>query len=184
MCGLLALLFIAVPALEIFVLIEVGNQIGALATLGIIVATGVLGAALARHQGLSAVREIQRSFATGTHVGRSVAEALLVLCASVMLLTPGFFTDAFGFAMLVPPMRRIVAGWLVVRFAGRAQRMTIGSMPGMPGGMSSGFGWSVEPGRRPADDANDADGVGEGGPRGSADEPDDYEPPPPGVIDV
>ena len=166
MCGVLALLFIAVPALEIYALIEIGGQIGALPTLAIIVATGVLGAALARHQGLSALREVQRSLATGAHIGRSVVEALLVLCASVLLLTPGFFTDALGFAMLLPLLRRLVAGWLITRFAGRAQRVVIGGTP---------VGWTVNP-RVDLGAERPFAGPGEA--------PDEHDPPPPGVIDV
>ena len=165
MCGLLALLFIAIPALEIYALIEIGGQIGALNTLAIIVATGLLGAALARHQGLAALREVQRALATGAHVGRSVVEALLVLVASVLLLTPGFFTDAFGFAMLVPPLRRLVAGWLATHFAGRAQTVVMGGSPA---------GWSVHTRGEQA----------EGRPSAGRVEPDDHDPPPPGVIDV
>lgn len=174
MCGPLALLFIAVPAIEIYALIEVGSHIGALATLAIIVATGVLGAALARQQGLSALREVQRSFATGSDVGRSVVEALLVLCASVMLLTPGFFTDVIGFALLLPPIRRVVATGLVKRFAGRAHNVVIGGMPG-GGEFGPGVGWTGPGGR---DERTDGRGYDDD------DLDDDLDTPPPGVIDV
>lgn len=170
MCGVLAMLFIAVPALEIYLLIAVGTEIGALPTLGVIVATGICGAALARHQGLAAMRQLSRALAGGPSIGRAVVEAALVLVAGVLLLTPGFVTDGVGFALLLPPVRRVVAGWIVARYARRAARVVFveGRVPGF-----------ADLGRqdRPVHDARQRAGAD------SADDADDN-PPPPGVIDI
>jgi UPF0716 protein FxsA len=109
-CGVLAALFIGVPALEIYVLIKIGGLLGALPTIGIIVATGVAGAALAKHQGLVAIRQVQTAISRGDRVGQTLVEAALVLVAAVLMLTPGFITDAVGIGLLLPPIRGLVAG--------------------------------------------------------------------------
>ena len=180
MCGVLALLFIVVPAIEIYTLIAVGAEIGAIATLGIIVATGILGAALARNQGVAALRDLQLSFARGTDVGRSLVEAALVLVAGVLLLTPGFFTDAFGFSMLLPPIRRLAASAILARFADRASRMVMGGMPTAHMSWRSGAGQDGRSGDSRSGDSRPGDPVDQGD-----DESDDqHDPPPPGVIDV
>ncbi|HUH00464.1 MAG TPA: FxsA family protein [Kofleriaceae bacterium] len=113
MCGILALLFIVVPALEILVIIEVGGILGALPTLGVIIVTGLAGAALAKHQGLAAMRQVQGSMGEGREMGLSMVSAALVLVAGVMMLTPGFITDTAGILLLVPPVRRVAARRLV-----------------------------------------------------------------------
>ncbi len=118
-CGVLALLFVLIPALEMLLLIEVGEQLGAGWTLAIILATGLVGAALAKQQGLEALRSLREASARGRQVGHSLAEAALVLVAAVLLLTPGFCTDALGLALLVPALRRAVAERLVRRLAAR-----------------------------------------------------------------
>jgi UPF0716 protein FxsA len=162
-CGILALLFIAVPVGEIYILLEVGGMLGLVPTLGIIVVTAVVGAYLARHQGLAALREMQRAMATGEKVGRSIIEAALVLVAGVTMLTPGFFTDAVGLLLLVPPVRRLVAGWI----ASRAVASGGGGPTIIMGGQGpfGPFGGPM-PGQTGPDDTDDED------------------PPPPGVIDV
>ncbi len=121
MCGVLALLFIVVPALEIYLIIQVGQAFGALTTLGIIIATGVIGASLAKRQGLSAVQRMQQAMAEGQQIGSSMAEAALVLVAGVLMLTPGFITDITGILLLLPPVRAVVARGLVKWAASRVQ---------------------------------------------------------------
>jgi UPF0716 protein FxsA len=100
---------VVVPAIEIFVLLQVGSLIGLWPTLGIIVVTALLGAWLTKHQGLFAVRELQKSMLTGRSIGSSLLEAALILVAGVVMLTPGFVTDAFGLALLLPQTRRVIA---------------------------------------------------------------------------
>jgi UPF0716 protein FxsA len=173
-CAVLALLFIAIPAIEIYVLIEIGSALGALPTVGVIIATGIAGAALARSQGLAAMLQLRDALAQGRQVGRSLVEAALVLVAAVLMVTPGFLTDGVGLALLVPPLRRVLAEIIVVRYAARA---VVQVMPG-PGEVFGGFGpVDQRPGQPPG-----PFGQRRGPARGRDD--DEHEPPPPGVIDV
>lgn len=175
-CGVLALLFIAIPAIEIYVLIEVGSALGALPTLAVIVMTGIAGAALARSQGLSAMRQLRQALVQGRQVGRSLVEAALVLVAAVLMVTPGFITDAVGLALLLPPLRRIVAEIIVVRYAARAVVQV------MPDSMAGGFGpFGPMPGSMPGPGRQPGQHPG---PYPGQSDDDEHEPPPPGVIDV
>lgn len=104
----LLLLFVALPALELALLIEVGSRIGTLATLAIIAVTGVVGAILARRQGLGVITRIQRETAEGRLPAGSLVDGAIILVAGALLVTPGILTDAFGFLCLVPAFRRLV----------------------------------------------------------------------------
>ncbi len=121
MMGTLLLLFIVVPAVELMLLIEIGRHIGTLPTLGLIVLTGALGAALARHQGLAVLRQVQEETAAGRMPAAALLDGVLILLAAAVLMTPGVLTDAFGFLCLVPACRRLLGGYLRRRF-GRAAR--------------------------------------------------------------
>jgi UPF0716 protein FxsA len=112
----LLLLFIVVPAVELALLVEVGSRIGTFATLAIIVATGVLGAALARHQGLRTVRAIQDKLARGELPAGSLVDGVIILLAGALLITPGILTDAVGFLCLVPRLRDAAKRMLQRRF--------------------------------------------------------------------
>ena len=114
--GRLILLFTVVPALELALLIEIGQLIGTLYTLALIIGTGVLGAALARSQGLRVLREVQAEFAQGRLPAGSLVDGLLILIAGALLMTPGVLTDAVGFACLTPVLRRQVRRRLQQRF--------------------------------------------------------------------
>jgi len=127
---LIPLIFIGVPALEIALLIKVGGAIGAGWTFVLVVVTGLAGAALAKSQGLRALAEIQQSMATGTAVGRTLASGVLLLCAGVLLITPGFVTDVVGFGLLLPPLRISVARWLTTRLASKVH-VAMPTGPGM-----------------------------------------------------
>lgn len=120
--GILALAFIAVPIVEIWLIIEVGGSIGALNTVGIIVITAMVGAALAKHQGLAALQRIQRAMQNGEQVGRSLVEGALILVAGVMMLLPGFVTDAVGICLLLAPIRAVAARIIVARARTRMER--------------------------------------------------------------
>jgi UPF0716 protein FxsA len=101
-------LFVIVPFVELYILIELGSRIGALPTLGIVVITGIAGAALAKHQGLGVWHRIQTELSYGHMPGEVMFDGVLVLIGSVLLLTPGILTDITGFILLVPPGRFIV----------------------------------------------------------------------------
>ena len=99
-------LFLAVPLIEIYLLIEVGQVIGAPLTILAVVGTALLGAALARYQGMVTVTRLYTQLNTGELPAQTLFEGACLLVAVALLLTPGFFTDAVGFALLTPPLRR------------------------------------------------------------------------------
>ena len=131
MCGVLALTFVGVTCLEILLLVKVGGLLGAWPTFGLVLATGVAGAALAKHQGIAVLRSLQQSLVHGDAIGRALVEGALVLAAGVTLLSPGFLTDAAGLALLVPPIRRRVAAAIAPRLVSRTVMM---GGPGSAGG--------------------------------------------------
>ena len=102
------LLFIIVPLIELFLFLVIGSKIGILPTFAIILLTGILGAALARSQGLKAITKYQQSIAEGRLPHEAVIDGLLILVAGALLLTPGFLTDTIGFLLLAPPVRTLV----------------------------------------------------------------------------
>jgi UPF0716 protein FxsA len=110
------LLFLLVPLVEIYFLIVVGGIIGALPTVALVVLTAVIGAALARQQGLATLQRLQATLARGEPPAIEMLEGVLLLIGALLLLTPGFFTDALGFACLLPVTRRALAWWGVRRF--------------------------------------------------------------------
>ncbi|AOS97365.1 phage T7 F exclusion suppressor FxsA [Microbulbifer aggregans] len=110
---ILLLLFIAVPILEMWLLITVGREIGALPTIGLVLLTAVVGLALLRRQGLSTVLRAQQKMQVGELPAREMAEGIFLAVGGALLLTPGFFTDALGFACLIPGLRQLVLGRLL-----------------------------------------------------------------------
>ena len=113
--GLLFLLFIFVPLVEIYFLIQVGSVIGAIPTIGLVVFTALLGAMLLRFQGMTTLQRTRMTMAQGQVPAIEMLEGVLLLFAGVLLLTPGFFTDAIGFAFLVPPLRQALILWFIRR---------------------------------------------------------------------
>ena len=103
---LLLLLFLVVPLAEIYLLIEVGSVVGAVATVGLVVLTAVVGAALMRAQGLATLLRARASMAKGELPALELLEGAVILVAGALLLTPGFITDAAGFACLIPSVRQ------------------------------------------------------------------------------
>jgi len=106
-------IFIGIPLVEIYLLIEVGSAIGALATIFAVVFTAVLGVTLIRIQGFSTIQKAQKSMAEGKAPAMEMFEGMLLLLAAICLLMPGFFTDSIGFLLLVPPFRRLLGAWLI-----------------------------------------------------------------------
>ncbi|WP_456404047.1 FxsA family protein [Thiolapillus sp.] len=100
------LLLVGAPLLELYVLIEVGSEIGALTTILLSIFTAVLGAALVRLQGVSVLMRVQQTLARGEAPALEMLEGAMIMMSGVMLLFPGFITDIMGFLMLVPPLRR------------------------------------------------------------------------------
>mgnify|MGYP005830117235 FL=1 len=108
MFRILLALIIVVPALEIWLLITAGKLIGAIPTIMLIILTGVLGAWLAKYQGVTALRSAQQKMNRGQMPGDVIIDGLCILIGGVVLLTPGFITDAIGFALLLPPTRNLI----------------------------------------------------------------------------
>ncbi|MGI3210317.1 FxsA family protein [Roseovarius tibetensis] len=102
----LLLAFIAVPLIEIALFIQVGGFIGLWPTLALVVLTALLGTWLLRLQGTLAMAELRRSFSDVEDPSEPLAHGAMILFAGALLLTPGFFTDLVGFALLSPPVRR------------------------------------------------------------------------------
>jgi UPF0716 protein FxsA len=109
------LIFILVPLVEIYLLIQVGAVVGAGWTIFAVVATAVLGAYLVRRQGFATVTRIRSQLDEGELPAVELLEGLFLLVAGALLLTPGFFTDAVGFACLTPPLRRRIIDHLLRR---------------------------------------------------------------------
>jgi UPF0716 protein FxsA len=107
----LLLLFLLVPLAEIYFLIVVGGWIGALPTVLLVVLTAVVGATLARYQGMATLQRLQATLARGEAPAIEMLEGVLLLVGALLLLTPGFFTDLAGFACLLPPSRQALALW-------------------------------------------------------------------------
>lgn len=109
---LLVILFVVVPIAEISLLIRVGGAIGLLNTLVFVIFTAVLGAYLVRQQGFATLSKLQEETNAGRVPAMQIAEGVALLFAGAVLLTPGFITDAVGFALLVPPIRQAFIGWV------------------------------------------------------------------------
>ena len=112
MLGYLILLFTIIPALELYILIEVGTHIGVGNTLLIIILTGVIGAYLARLQGFIVLKNIQNELNHGNMPNSQLLDAFMILAGGVVLLTPGFVTDLFGLILLIPWTRSLIKLWI------------------------------------------------------------------------
>src|SRR4051794_22690915 len=115
----LVLLFIIVPLVELYVIIQVGQAIGVWWTIALLLADSILGSILMRSQGRAAWRRFQLALAEGRAPAREVLDGVLVIFGGAFLLTPGFVTDILGAVLLVPPTRALVRGMLVRRFVPR-----------------------------------------------------------------
>jgi len=116
MVAKLILLFIGLPFLEMVILIKLGAEIGFGPTLLIVIATGVLGAALARSQGLSVWLRIQQELQMGRMPTEQLVDGLLILVGGIVLLTPGLITDFLGLLLLIPVTRNLFKQWLWRKF--------------------------------------------------------------------
>ena len=109
MTQLLFIVFLVVPLVEIWLLIEMGSVIGAIWTVILVVLTAIIGAALVRAQGFATLSRAQAQLRAGELPAVEMFEGVALIVAGALLLTPGFFTDTVGFTLLVPPLRR----WLI-----------------------------------------------------------------------
>jgi UPF0716 protein FxsA len=135
MVPLLFLIFILVPIAEIYVIIQVGQAIGALWTVLLLIADSIIGARLLSWQGRRAWLRFQEALAAGKVPHREVMDGVLIILGGAFLLTPGFITDVFGLVLLIPPTRAVVRRALariIVRRRLRFARVVTWA-PGGPG---------------------------------------------------
>jgi UPF0716 protein FxsA len=118
-------IFIFVPIAELYVILKVGDAIGWLPTLAILVADSLLGTALMRMQGRAVWRRFQEAMQAGRMPHREVIDGALVIFGGAFLITPGFLTDIIGIALLLPPTRGVIRR-LLVRRGGRLLGFTVG----------------------------------------------------------
>ena len=121
MLAKLFLAFFAVPLIEIILFIEIGSRIGTWLTLSIVAGTALLGASLARREGLKTWWRIQDKLSSGSMPDAELLDAVVILLAGALLLTPGFFTDAVGFLLLYPGTRQVIKRWLQRQIGQRLQ---------------------------------------------------------------
>ena len=156
--GRLFLLFTLVPALELWLLISIGGWLGALPTLGLVVATGLAGAALAKREGFRVLRSWQEAGARGELPKDGIISSALVLVGGVLLVTPGVVTDFVGLALLVPAARRFAAAQIKQRLEKRFELQSAGPSMffamGGPGSAADGEVIDVDA-HEPAEDVDD-----------------------------
>lgn len=146
---LLVILFIVVPILELYVIIQVGQLIGIVPTLVLLLAGALVGSWLLRREGRSAWRRFTEALAARRFPGREVADGVLIIIGGTLLVTPGFLTDIFGLFLLLPPTRAIARRVL--------KRVTIGRFVVVGAGGGAGpFGGQA--GRDGADGSGRAPG--------------------------
>ena len=125
----LFLAFTLIPVSEIYILIKIGGQIGILPSIGLVIITGIVGASLARSQGLQTLGRIRDSFQQGVVPGEELLNALLIAVAGIVLLTPGFLTDAAGLFLLIPATRTLCREWLKRRIELVYAQRNVGNGP-------------------------------------------------------
>lgn len=139
---LLPALVFALPLAEIAGFVLVGRQIGALATVGLVLLSGVVGMALLRHQGFGVMSRVRAELAAGRDPSAQLAHGVMILLAAFLLIVPGFLTDIAGLLLFIPPVRDLAWNLLKGRF------MVVTSFRG-------GFGGSAKRGRTIDLDAED-----------------------------
>lgn len=121
MFGVLLLVFLVVPFVELYVIIQVAHVIGALDTIALLIIVSAVGAWLVKREGLGVWRRAQRQIGRGGVPGNELVDGVLVLFAGALLLTPGFVTDVFGLLFLIPPSRDLIRKFGSVFFFRRVQ---------------------------------------------------------------
>lgn len=137
---------IGMTLLEFYVVIQVGQAIGVLPTLAIMVVDAMIGSALMRSQGRAVWRRLREAIAVGRPPTREVLDGALVVAGGAFLITPGFVTDVFGALLLIPPTRAIVRRMIVRHFSGRVLGRFAARGNLREPGSSRSAGWRGPPG--------------------------------------
>jgi UPF0716 protein FxsA len=135
--GLLALLFLIVPIAELYVIVQVAGSLGILNTLGLLILSSIVGAWLAKREGIGLLRRIQEQLQRGQLPASDVVDGALILFAGALMVAPGFLTDLLAIVLLLPPTRALIRIALVRRFRHRIEARTFGTV-GPPGGRGAG----------------------------------------------
>lgn len=153
MAGRLLFLFVLIPLIELALLVQLGQVVGLWPTIALVALTGVLGATLARAEGLRTLARFQSEVAAGRMPGGTLLDGLCILVGGAFLLTPGLLTDLAGFSLLVPFSRR----WIQRRIrAGLERRIESGELKVFVAGSGPGFPFGGMP-ERPQDGEADLD---------------------------
>jgi len=135
----LFLAFTLIPAIEIYLLIKIGQEIGGLETFGLILLTGIVGAQLARSQGFALLQKVQKEAQQGFPSNTTLAEGLLILIGGVLLITPGVITDGIGLLFIFPLSRKLLAPRVLRGLEARANVHYAGGFHMGGGFPASGF---------------------------------------------
>jgi len=119
MFGLLLLLFIVVPILELFVIVQVADGLGVLPTIALLLTVSLLGAWLVRREGTNITPRIREALFGGRMPSKEIADGALIMLGGAFLLTPGFVTDAIGLSLMIPPIRALYRNVVLRRFDDR-----------------------------------------------------------------
>jgi UPF0716 protein FxsA len=122
MLPLLFVIFIVVPIIELAVIIQVGQAIGVLPTIALLIGVSVVGAWLVKREGLGVYKRFRRQMEAGAIPGKEVADAFMIMFAGALLISPGFVTDVLGVLLLLPPVRAAVRATALSRLAHRIRR--------------------------------------------------------------
>ena len=137
MLSKLLLLFIVVPILELILLIQIGQWVGTLPTIALIIFTGILGAFLVKRQGVRALTRINSQVQAGQLPADAIFDGAIILVAGAFLMTPGILTDTMGFLCLIPSTRRVIKRFIASRFKKMVQNGQVFVGPMNIGGMGA-----------------------------------------------
>jgi len=138
MLARLVILFLITPAIELALLLKVGQLIGHWETVGIIVLTGLAGSYLAKREGLSAWQRLNQSLSKGGLPGKELVDGVIILVAGALLITPGVLTDVVGFMGLIPPTRALIRKLIMNRVKKKMEDGSLNVQFGFFGGFPSG----------------------------------------------
>ena len=144
MFSLLFMLFVGVPLVELWLLLQVGERVGAMPTIALVIGTGIVGANLARREGMRTIEKINTSMAQGEMPQEALLDGLAIFLGGTLLLTPGILTDILGFSLLFPLTRPVllalVSGWIHKKMQAGSASVTF---------YQSGFGQDLNANRPP-----------------------------------
>lgn len=133
----LFLLFVVLPLTDLWLLFRIGDRLGFLGTVGLVIATGAIGAALAKREGARVLAKWQQAMSEGRAPDEGVVSGLMIFAGGLLLVTPGVLTDAFGLLLLVPPVRRgltrVVQAWGAKKVAEGSLHVHVGTPSAMGG---------------------------------------------------